>query len=523
MSQKTPFDSDVTSGRNLSYWNQSAPSLSFSGLTSDLNTDVLIIGAGISGLTAAYCLLKAGKNVVVAEDGNIASGESGRTTAHLSCALDDRYHDLERIFGKENSALAARSHKEAIAFIKDLVKMEKIDCNFKEVDGYLFRHETDSDQNLDKEFEATTNAGLLTEMTKKVPGIQTVPGNRAIRFPFQAQFHATKYLNGLANSIIGLGGKIYTQTKVTAIHSKGATANDFAIHANHIIVATNSPINDIVTMHTKQAPYRTYAIAGKVEKGALPYALWWDTGDQKSKWTSFPYRYIRLEPFDDEYDLLISGGEDHKTGQAEAESLCEEMRYAKLENWMREHFPAFKNVEYRWSGQVMEPVDCLAFIGKNPGDENIYIITGDSGNGLTHGTIGGQLICDMISGKKNPYEKLYDPSRISVSTAKDFLSEQGNVAKQYLDWLSFEDGKGTEKLLPGQGAIVGSALAKKAVYRDDDGNLNIFSAICPHLGCIVKWNNDEKSFDCPCHGSRFDTNGDVLNGPSISGLKKLEH
>ncbi|RYG46631.1 MAG: FAD-dependent oxidoreductase [Chitinophagaceae bacterium] len=517
---QTPFDSNITSGRNPSYWNATADSLTFAPLAKDSETDVLVIGAGISGLTTAYCLLKEGKKVIVAEDRNVGSGETGRTTAHLSCALDDRYYDIERIFGTENARLAGRSHKEAIAWIKDTVDRENIDCNFMNVDGYLFPHETDSESNLDKEYEATTRAGLVTQMVKKIPGISGINGTRAIRFPFQAQFHAMRYLNGLAEAIIAMGGVIHTQTKVTEIDASGAKANGFDIKAKHIVVATNSPINDIVTMHTKQAPYRTYAVAGKVKKGTLPYALWWDTGDQHSKWTSYPYRYILLEPFDDEYDMLISGREDHKTGQADAESVSEEMRYKKIEAWTRDHFPGFSKVDFRWSGQVMEPVDCMAFIGRNPGDKNIYIITGDSGNGMTHGTIGGLLITDLITGKENPYENLYDPSRKSLAMAKDFLSEQGNGAKQYLDWLTFEDHKSAEALMPGQGAVIGSALNKKAAYRDADGNLGVYSAVCPHLGCIVQWNKDEKSFDCPCHGSRFDTNRDVLNGPANIALKK---
>jgi glycine/D-amino acid oxidase-like deaminating enzyme/nitrite reductase/ring-hydroxylating ferredoxin subunit len=514
------FDSDITSGRHESYWIATAPSLSFNPVDKDELTEVLIIGGGISGLTTAYCLLKAGKQVILVEDGNIGGGETGRTTAHLTCALDDRYYDIARIFNKEKSALAAQSHMQAVTWISNTISNEYIDCNLKIVDGYLFRHETDSPENLDKEFEATKDAGIPTEMAIP-PGIQPVPENRAIRFPSQAQFHAVKYINGLAQAVVKLGGKIYTQTKASEVTKHGAKANDFKITAQHIVVATNSPINDLVTMHTKQAPYRTYVIGARIKKDSLPYALWWDTGDQESKWTSYPYHYVRLEPLDEKYDLLISGGEDHKTGQADSENIPEEMRYQKLEQWTREYFPQIEDVQFRWSGQVMEPVDCLAFIGKNPGDENIYIITGDSGNGMTHGTIGGMLVTDLITGIKNPYEEIYDPSRISFQTAKDFVEELANVGKQYADWFTSEEIKDVEALKPGEGAVVGSALSKKAAYRGENGKLEVFSAVCTHLNCIVQWNNDEKSFDCPCHGSRFDTKGCVVNGPATSNLEPL--
>lgn len=522
MISSTPYDAGSTSGSHTPYWLDGTPLQEFESLGADANADVLVVGAGISGLTTAYHLLKSGKSVIVVDDGKIGSGESGRTTAHLTCALDDRYCDIERIFGKDGSALAARSHSEAVDWIENTVKDENIDCHFKRVDGYLFLHPTDKAENLDREFEATQRAGLPTQLINGVPGIAGGHGMRSIKYPSQAQFHIAKYLDGLASAIVRLGGKIHSHTKAESITSTGAKANGFTISASHIVVATNSPVNDIVTMHTKQSPYRSYVIAGKVQKGELPYALWWDTGNQESKWTSYPYHYVRLEPLDDTYDLLISGGEDHKTGQADSENIPEADRYSLLEGWTRAYFPMLEEIAYRWSGQVMEPVDCLGFMGKNPGDDNIYIITGDSGNGMTHGTIGGKLVSDLISGVENPYEKLYDPSRISMSTAKDFIVENANVAKQYLDWLTPEETKAIDDVPAGQGAIVASGMGKKAVYRDENGQVEVFSAVCPHLGCIVQWNADEKSFDCPCHGSRFGCDGQVLNGPAVTGLPKAD-
>lgn len=513
-------DYNITSGRHLSFWTSDAQPVEFPTLREDLSADVVVVGAGISGLTTAYCLLKKGKSVIVVEDGEIASGETGRTTAHLTCALDDRYYDIERIFGEEGAKLAAESHMSAIDFIAQTVESGYIDCDFKWVEGYLFLHPTDSGENLLKEYEACKKAGIAVELIRDLPGMA---GNRdAIKFPRQAQFHAMKYANGLALAIQKHGGQIFTRSKADKIDKNGIEANGFRISAASVVVATNTPVNDIVTMHTKQAPYRTYAIGAKVTRGELPYALWWDTGDQKSEWPTYPYHYVRLQPLDVMNDLLIVGGEDHKTGQAETENASEAERYDRLESWANDHFPQMQKVEYRWSGQCIEPVDCLAFIGKNPGDENIFIITGDSGNGMTHGTIGGMLVSDLISGIQNKFANLYDPSRITPSTAKDFIHEQLNVAKQYFDWLTPEELKDAESLAIGQGGILVSGLKKKAVYRKDDGTIDVFSAVCPHLGCIVKWNADEKSFDCPCHGSRFSCDGTAINGPAITGLSKID-
>jgi glycine/D-amino acid oxidase-like deaminating enzyme/nitrite reductase/ring-hydroxylating ferredoxin subunit len=514
-------NSSITSGENVSFWIDTTPIISCNKPDQDVQTEVLIIGGGIAGLTTAYKLLKAGKKVVVVEDGFIGSGETGRTTAHLTSALDDRYYFLENTFGEETIKLAAQSHSAAIDEIEKIVINLNIDCSFKRVNGYLFLHPTDKEENLDKEFQATQKAGLRTTLLKAIPALANCEKQRCVAFSNQAQFHVLHYLKGLADAIISLGGTIYTEAHAEDISKKGAKVNGYTFSAYHIVVATNTPINDTLTMHTKQHAYRTYVIAGKIPKGKLPYSLWWDTGDQESKWVSQPYHYVRLEKYDDQYDLLISGGEDHKTGQADEENISVSERYDRLEAWTRNYFPMLDDISYRWSGQVMEPVDCLGFMGKNPGDDNIYIITGDSGNGMTHTTIGAMIICDSIMGIKNKWEDLYSPSRITLKTAGDFVKEAGNMASQYLDWIKGSDLKNTADLPAGEGGVLSSGMKKIAVYRDYDNTLKAFSAVCPHLGCIVQWNADEKSFDCPCHGSRFDSGGTVINGPSPTDLHKI--
>ncbi|MCY7408638.1 MAG: FAD-dependent oxidoreductase [Chitinophagales bacterium] len=517
-----PIDGNITSGENKSFWTASTHPIIFEKLKQNIETDILIVGGGIAGLTTAYCLLKAGRKIILVEDGYIGSGETGRTTAHITCALDDRYFELEKIFGEEKAMLAAKSHTEAIQFIANTVKLENIDCNFKRVSGYLFLSGSDSKETLEKEYEATKNAGLLTAMLDQVPALASEDGKSCIEFPEQGQFHIMKYLKGLSIAIMGMGGKIYTETKAEEISKEGAKANGFEIKANHIVVATNTPVNDWVAMHTKQWAYRTYVIAAKIPKGKVPYALWWDTGNKNSKWIASPYHYVRIEEFDNIHDLLMSGGEDHKVGQADDENIPEEERYTKLIEWTKKRFPAMGNVEYKWSGQVMEPIDSMAFIGKNPGDKNIYIITGDSGNGITHGTLGGIILTDIITEKENPYQDLYSPSRITIKTAGDYLHEAGNMVAQYADWITKGDVNHIEDLKPGQGGIISSGIKKIAAYRDDQNNLHTCTAVCPHLGGILQWNAEEKSFDCPLHGSRFTTEGKVINGPATSDLKKLE-
>lgn len=514
-------EGSITSGDAVSFWIDSTSIISCAAPDKDMQTEVLVIGGGIAGLTTAYLLLKAGKKVILAEDGFIGSGETGRTTAHLTCALDDRYYFLENTFGEAAAALAAESHVAAIDKIEEIVTSLHIDCSFQRVNGYLFLHESDREESLDKEYQATQKAGLHTSIVQETPGIYGGENIRSLKFSNQAQFHILHYLKGLTEAILALGGIIYTEAHAEDITKDGAKVNGYTFTATHIVVATNSPVNNLLIMHTKQYAYRTYVIAGKIPKGQLPYSLWWDTGDQKSKWVSQPYHYVRLESYDEKYDLLIAGGEDHKTGQADEEGISETARYYRLEGWVRSYFPMLDDISYRWSGQVIEPVDSLGFMGKNPWDNNIYIITGDSGNGMTHTTIGAMIVRDSIMGIRNKWEDLYSPSRITLKASRDFFTEAGNLVSQYLNWLSPSDLKNTADLPPGKGDVLSSGLRKIAVYRDYDNTLRAFSAVCPHLGCIVKWNNEEKSFDCPCHGSRYAIDGTVINGPSEKDLEKI--
>ena len=288
----------ITSGENISYWIDSVTPLEFETLNQNIDTDVLIVGGGIAGLSTAYCLAKAGRKIILVEDGFIGSGETGRTTAHLTCALDDRYFQIEDVYGEEVSRLAAASHSKAIDWIEDTVNSLGIDCNFRRVNGYLFPDPSDKMENLQKEFEATKRAGLHTEWLSQTTGISWESGP-CIRFLNQGQFHIMKYISGLANAVVKLGGKIYTQTKAMDIDDGGAICNGFKVSAQHVVVATNTPVNNIVAMHTKQFPFRTYVIGARIPKGSLEPALWWDTGNQDSKWYTAPYHYVRTEQYDE--------------------------------------------------------------------------------------------------------------------------------------------------------------------------------------------------------------------------------
>ncbi len=507
------------SGQTTSVWMATGEVPAGEPLAGDATADVCVVGAGIAGLTVGYLLAREGRKVVVLDDGPVAGGETARTTAHLVNALDDRYHELERLHGARGARLAAESHTAAIDQIEEIIEREGIDCDFERLDGYLFVAPGQSTEQLGEELRATHRCGLTEiKYVERVP-YEGFDFGAALHFPYQGQFHILKYMDGLARAFTRLGGRIHTHTHADKIEggedgARVTTSGGFVVSSAAVVVATNTPVNDVVSIHTKQAPYRTYVIGARVPTGSVPRMLLWDTED--------PYHYVRLQTVNggaggDSHDVLIVGGEDHKTGQAEDF----DERFRRLEAWTRERFPSVESIEYRWSGQVMEPVDGLAFIGRNPGDaSNVYIATGDSGNGMTHGTIAGMLIRDLILGRGNAWETVYDPSRISLRAGGEYARENLNVAAQYADYLTGGEVDSADEVTPGSGALLRRGLTKVALFRDETGALHEFSAVCTHLGCLVAWNGKEKSWDCPCHGSRFDPrDGHVLNGPAISGLE----
>jgi len=507
--------------QSSSPWMESDMQSAFTPLTGEACADVCIVGAGISGLTTAYCLLKEGRSVIVLDDNPIGYGESVRTTAHISHALDDRYFGLEKIHGESGIKQAAESHTRAIEKIEEIVLKEGIQCEFERLDGYLFLADNDPVDILSKELEAVHTAGLTEVELLDHLSLGERDAGPALRFPGQATFHILRYLQGLAEAIVEQGGIIHTGTHVSKVEGgnpcRTETSEGHVVTSQDIVLATNVPIKDNVQIYAKQAAYRTYVIGCTIPKGSVENGLYWDTSGGEGSKQSAAYHYIRLWKQSKE-DLLIIGGEDAKTGQHDDADA----RFNTLELWARNHFPMIQDIRWKWSGQVMESADGLAFIGKNPGDPNhMYIATGDSGNGITHGTIAGMLLTDLILGVQNPWAELYNPTRTRFHAFKEIVKENTNVAKEMVEGYILSDAVDAEDLSPNSGAVVRRGIKKIALSRDAEGTLREFSAVCPHRGCIVQWNSYEKSFDCPCHGSRFDAEGKVLNGPTAEGLSLL--
>jgi glycine/D-amino acid oxidase-like deaminating enzyme/nitrite reductase/ring-hydroxylating ferredoxin subunit len=525
---REPIQPDPGAEQTRSLWQLDGNGAARPPLDRDAVTDVCIVGAGIAGLATAFQLVRRGKRVIVLDDGPVGGGETGRTTAHLASAIDDRYFRIEQIHGSDAARICYESHNAAIAWFEATAREERIRCGFERVPGFLFLPEGEDSELLVREMAAARKAGFSDVEMLERPPIATLGEERCLLFPRQAQMEPLAFLYGLAEAIERWGGRICCGTRVHAVeaepHLTLRCTGEMSVRADSVVFATNSPVNDVVTLHTKQHAYRTYAIAAPVRRGAVPHALFWDTSQRAGE--SGAYHYVRAAHVplsagvaDATHESLIVGGEDHKTGQENDANR----RWQRLEEWARLRFPIEGDVFARWSGQVLEPVDHVAFIGRNPtGANGVYIATGDSGMGMTHGAIAGMLLADLITDRPNEWERLYDPARRTIRTAWTYAKENLNVAAQYTDWFSSGEVDSTAAIPREGGALIRRGLRLVACYRDAAGVVHERSAACPHLGGVVRWNSAEHTWDCPCHGSRFDAYGDVLNGPAVSPLAAVE-
>ena len=506
---------NVGSERSRSLWMATAELPEAPHLITDLQADVVVIGAGIAGLSAAYELAKRGRSIVVIDRGGLGSGMTARTTAHLASQFDDLYSEHIRLRGEDEARAYYQSQSAAIDRIEAIQQAEAIGCDFARLDGFLFPAAESDIELLARETEACHRIGFVDVAWVDRALLGATQQGPCLRFPRQARFHPLKYLDGLVRCIRRDGGRLFSETAAEKVEEKGGavivtTSQGRTIRADAAIVATNSPINDWIAIHSKQAPYRTYVIAGRLPKGSVVDALYWDTFD--------PYHYVRLQPGADEtHDWLIVGGEDHKTGHAHDQDA----RFTRLEEWARRHAPELGSVEYRWSGQVMEPVDHAPYIGRNPGNERVFVVTGDSGEGMTTGALAGMLLCDLILGQRNEWADAYAPGRVTLRAAGTYLRENSSVVADMARHLSAGEISSTERLARGEGGVLRRGARKIAAYRDEGGHLHLCSAACTHANCVVQWNAFETCWDCPCHGSQFSIDGEVLNGPATSPLEQI--
>ena len=504
--------------QTTSVWMDGSPPLAAPQLTEDVSCDVVVIGAGIAGLSVAYELAQVGKRVIVLDRGAIGGGMTARTTAHLAPVCDDGVSALAKMRGEDMAAKFQASQAAAVDRIETIVRRHGIDCDFRRLEAFLFPAPgmtfKEAREQQDEEYKALRTAKVVVTKDKGVPfeGFKDAP---VLRYANQATFHPLKYLAGLVSEIEAQGGRLFSDTPVMDIDEtdngvRVKTAGGRVVAAQHAVFATNAPTCDWVEIHSKMAPYRTYAMAFELTRGSLPDALYWDMAD--------PYHYVRLQPGRGNKDILIAGGADHKSGEADDGAV----RFEAIEAWIRERVPKLGREVARWSGQVLDTIDYCGFIGRDPSRKRTFMATGDSGQGMTHGALAGILLKNLIIYGAGEWSDVYDPARKPVSAAMNYIKENVTAIKNFAEYLMPSEIDSANDLKPGEGAILRDGLAKVAVCRDKRGALHARSAICTHLGCHVHWNSTEQCWDCPCHGSQFGPEGDVLSGPAITPLAEAK-
>jgi glycine/D-amino acid oxidase-like deaminating enzyme/nitrite reductase/ring-hydroxylating ferredoxin subunit len=497
-----------------SLWFDTALPPRFPKLGSDQHVEVLVIGGGITGLTAAYLLAKAGRSVTLVERGRIGASETGHTTAHVTYATDTRLSDLVVAFGRDHAQAVWDAGSAAMAQIATNVVELDTECELRTAPAFLVAAAeadlADEAPKLRAEAELAAELGFAATYLEIAPLL----GRPAMQLANQMKFHPLKYAAALASAIERLGGHVYEQTAVTEFdaHPRQVLAGSHAISFEHVVFATHVPLQgnqnavSAALFQTKLAAYSTYAVQALIPAGQFSEMLWWDTAT--------PYRYVRVDrhPYG---DVMIFGGEDHKTGQNDDTNAC----YERLEQSLYAMVPDAR-LERRWSGQVIESVDGLPYIG-TIGDGQ-FLATGFAGNGITFGTLAGIMVRDAILGVKNPWTELFSPERTKLAAAWNYLRENSDYP-YYLTQghLSAAEQGGVPALEDGEGKIVRQDGRRVAAYRDDEGETHVLSPVCPHLGCVVRWNDAEKTWDCPCHGSRFTATGQLLAGPAEHDLQPI--
>ncbi len=500
-------------GSTISLWQDQVPDYETKQTALPQTTfDVIIAGGGITGLTTALLLQKSGKQCLLLEANTIGFGTTSGTTAHINTLVDTTYAQIAKDFGKEGATLVAQATKEACALIKENVSTYQIDCGYAEAPGFVYAQNEEQNKELDEILQATKEVGLEASESGTIP--VPIPFSKAMRIEAQAGFHSAKYALALAKELEAAGGTIITHCRVQKWEDKEAVTVETSlgnvqgkafIMGTHILLGVN-------LLHLRCAPYRSYAIAVELEDDNYPDGLAYDMYD--------PYRYYRTQETDGK-KYLVAGGEDHKTGHEENT----EAPFLRLEAYVKQYFKV-KNIAFKWSSQYFEPSDGLPYIGHVPGHTkgNVYVATGFSGNGITYGNVAAILLRDMLTGKTSRYEELFAPGRIKpVAGFTEFAKENLDVAKEFVKgFFTKEKIESLSALAHGEGKVVEWEGEKMGLYKDEAGGLHAVNTICPHLKCHVAWNDAEKSWDCPCHGARYDIDGTLITGPAAHDLKKID-
>lgn len=481
----------------------------FPRLSGNLTADVAVIGGGIAGLSAAYELAKAGKRTVLLEQERIGNGDTGNTTAFITQVTDESLVSLRKTFGDERAARVWRSGKETIAAIERLILEERIPCHFVHREAVMFATDDAGRKRLAEEDESARALGFSTTLRNDPLPFRH---NGWMHIEEQAVFHPILFLRGLARCVDEIGVMVFEKTHVHDVEGDGPVklyTQHGVVTANDVVIATHGPVTQPRQFSMRTEAKRTYVIDAQLPRGLIQDGIYWDNED--------PYHYFRIDR-DERWDRIILGGEDHITGQSD---VPEEEHFDRLKKYLTHLFPdVVLNVLNQWSGQVYETADGLPYIGKPIGQEHYYVATGFAGNGMTFGMMSGAIIRGLIVDGAHSWADLYSPAR--MHGVGEMMRMGISMTRGWLSGMA-PDVESVASIAPGTGAVMMEEGKPVAVFKAIDGRILKVSAICTHLRCTVKWNGAEESWDCPCHGSRFTPEGDVLNGPAIAPLERLDN
>lgn len=481
----------------------------FDRLEGEVEADVAVLGGGIVGITTALMLQEDGQSVVLLEADRLGAGVSGHTTAKISSQHGLKYSSLRSKYGTDAARTYGQANQVALEWMARRVEQHDIDCDFRRRPAFAYVPAGESTRDVEEEAEAAAEAGLPASLVESAP--LPYPIAAAVRFDDQAEFHVRKYLGALVEQFIAAGGRAFERSRATQVDSGDpclVRVPGGMVSAEKVIVATHYPFLDRSLAFARVHPQRSYAVLCRV-KQPPPQGMFLST--------SSPTRSIRAVPFDGE-EMLLVGGEGHKTGTGGDTR----QRYDALRRFADEHW-GVESVGYQWSSQDNSSIDELPLIGRvTPFDSHLFMATGFAKWGLTGGTAAAMILTDACAGREHQWASLFDPRRLNLRAAATSAVKENSETgyRMVRDRLVNRGSRQIDQLAPGEGDIVEHEGDKVAAYRDDDGELIAVSTRCTHLGCQVNWNTAERSWDCPCHGSRFAPDGRVLQGPAVHRLER---